>query len=64
MINPSKICKFLELYLNKDQIEKLHDFEEECMDELSRAKEAAKVKSTEERIKRTAERYLMNFGNC
>lgn len=42
--------------MTNDQIEKLHDFEEECMDELSKSKEHAKFKSMEERIKRTAER--------
>uniref|UniRef100_A0A914DXJ0 Uncharacterized protein n=1 Tax=Acrobeloides nanus TaxID=290746 RepID=A0A914DXJ0_9BILA len=46
----------LKLYLSQEQIEKLHDFEEECMDQLSRAKETTKLLSTDERIKRTCER--------
>uniref|UniRef100_A0A914C0Q2 Ion transport domain-containing protein n=1 Tax=Acrobeloides nanus TaxID=290746 RepID=A0A914C0Q2_9BILA len=39
----------LKLYLSKEQIETLHDFEEECMEELFKNKD--KSKSIEERIK-------------
>uniref|UniRef100_A0A0N4ZG74 LSDAT_euk domain-containing protein n=1 Tax=Parastrongyloides trichosuri TaxID=131310 RepID=A0A0N4ZG74_PARTI len=46
----------LKLFLNHDQVEKLHDFEEECMDELHRQKEYKKNVSTDERIYRIAER--------
>uniref|UniRef100_A0AAF5D5N7 TRPM SLOG domain-containing protein n=1 Tax=Strongyloides stercoralis TaxID=6248 RepID=A0AAF5D5N7_STRER len=46
----------LKLFLNHDQVEKLHDFEEECMDELHRQKEYKKNVSTDERILRIAER--------
>ncbi|CEF67884.1 Transient receptor potential cation channel subfamily M member 1 [Strongyloides ratti] len=46
----------LKLFLNLDQVEKLHDFEEECMDELHRQKEYKKNVSTDERILRIAER--------
>lgn len=45
-----------ELFLNDDQVEKLHDFEEDCMDDLAREKELRKRTSNEERILRTAER--------
>uniref|UniRef100_A0A0K0F7B4 LSDAT_euk domain-containing protein n=1 Tax=Strongyloides venezuelensis TaxID=75913 RepID=A0A0K0F7B4_STRVS len=46
----------LKLFLNHDQVEKLHDFEEECMDELHRQKEYKKNVSTDERIMRIADR--------
>ncbi|CAG9538250.1 unnamed protein product [Cercopithifilaria johnstoni] len=53
----SKLFDFaLKLFLNADQVEKLHDFEEECMGDLAREKEYEKSTSTEERIHRTAER--------
>jgi hypothetical protein len=42
--------------LDDEQVEKLHDFEEDCMDDLARNKEYNKNISTEERIHRTAER--------
>lgn len=37
-------------------MEKLHDFEEECMEEMERAKEFERNRSSEERLHRTAER--------
>lgn len=40
-------------------MEKLHDFEEECMRDLAREKEYEKSTSTEERIHRTAERQVV-----
>ncbi|VDM29259.1 unnamed protein product [Toxocara canis] len=46
----------LKLFLNDDQVEKLHDFEEDCMEDLAREKEFKKNTSSEERIHRTAER--------
>uniref|UniRef100_A0A915PF14 TRPM SLOG domain-containing protein n=1 Tax=Setaria digitata TaxID=48799 RepID=A0A915PF14_9BILA len=53
----SKLFDFaLKLFLNADQVEKLHDFEEECMSDLAREKEYEKNTSTEERIHRTADR--------
>ncbi|VDN07735.1 unnamed protein product [Thelazia callipaeda] len=53
----SKLFDFaLKLFLNADQVEKIHDFEEECMEDLAREKEYKKNTSTEERIHRTAER--------
>ncbi|VDL62851.1 unnamed protein product [Nippostrongylus brasiliensis] len=55
-----KIFDFsLKLFLNDDQVEKLHDFEEDCMDDLAREKELRKRTSNEERILRTAERTDM-----
>ncbi|VDK30297.1 unnamed protein product [Gongylonema pulchrum] len=53
----SKLFDFaLKLFLNADEVEKIHDFEEECMEDLAREKEYKKNTSTEERIHRTAER--------
>jgi hypothetical protein len=49
---------FLELFLDEEQIEKLHDFEEDCMDDLTRTKEFAKSTSMDERIRRTFERLV------
>ena len=46
----------LELFLAPDQVEKLHDFEEECMEDYARQKEYEKNRSNEERLHRTAER--------
>lgn len=37
-------------------MEKIHDFEEECMGDLAREKEYERSTSTEERIHRTADR--------
>ncbi|VDM93764.1 unnamed protein product, partial [Onchocerca ochengi] len=53
----SKLFDFaLKLFLNADQVEKIHDFEEECMADLAREKEYERNSSTEERIHRTADR--------
>uniref|UniRef100_A0A7E4V2Z3 LSDAT_euk domain-containing protein n=2 Tax=Panagrellus redivivus TaxID=6233 RepID=A0A7E4V2Z3_PANRE len=46
----------LKLFLSNDQVEKLHDFEEECMEDYAREKEYEKNRSNEERLHRTAER--------
>lgn len=37
-------------------MEKLHDFEEECMEDMAREKEFERNRSNEERLHRTAER--------
>lgn len=50
-------CIYLsELFLDDEQVEKLHDFEEDCIDDLTRIKEFNKTIATDERIHRTAER--------
>ncbi|CAD6184965.1 unnamed protein product [Caenorhabditis auriculariae] len=46
----------LKLFLNDDQVEKLHDFEEDCMEDLARQKELEKNTSSEQRILRTDQR--------
>ena len=46
----------LELFLSHEDTEKLHDFEEECMEDLYREKEMKHHSSTEERIKFINER--------
>ncbi|VDN56541.1 unnamed protein product [Dracunculus medinensis] len=52
------IKNILELFLDPDQVEKLHDFEEDCMESLACEKEFLKNISVEERIHRTAERFF------
>ncbi|KAK0422702.1 hypothetical protein QR680_007732 [Steinernema hermaphroditum] len=45
-----------QLFLETDQVEKLHDFEEESMEALAREQKYKKNTSSEELIHRTAER--------
>ena len=47
---------FSELFLCEDDVEKLHDFEEESIEDYFRAKEQQLQSSTDERIRLTAER--------
>lgn len=46
----------LKLFLDKDDLEQLYDFEEECVEGYFREKESRLQMSTEERIKQTADR--------
>ncbi|CAD5209766.1 unnamed protein product [Bursaphelenchus xylophilus] len=46
----------LKLFFNREQIEKMHDFEEECMESLAREKEFLSSRTNEERLRRTVER--------
>ncbi|CAL1532413.1 unnamed protein product [Lymnaea stagnalis] len=46
----------LKLFLSHEDTEKLHDFEEECMEDLNREKELKHQNSSEERLKFIAER--------
>ena len=46
----------LKLFLDKDDLERLYDFEEECMEGLVREREAAIHLSTEERVRLIGER--------
>ncbi|PAV69075.1 hypothetical protein WR25_21949 [Diploscapter pachys] len=52
----------LKLFLTPDQVEKLHDFEEDCMEDLHREKKEKKYMSNEERISRTADRTEAILG--
>ena len=45
-----------ELFLQKDDVERLHDFEEEAMEDLFRLKDDNHHSSTDERVKLTNER--------
>ena len=45
-----------ELFLETEAVERLHDFEEECMDSYFREKQQEFETSTEERIRVTSER--------
>jgi hypothetical protein len=44
------------LFLEDDKVEELHDFEEECMDDLSRKKHVERITSKTELIQGTSER--------
>uniref|UniRef100_A0A914HV67 Uncharacterized protein n=1 Tax=Globodera rostochiensis TaxID=31243 RepID=A0A914HV67_GLORO len=46
----------LKLFLSNDQVEKLHDFEEECMEDFAREKEYERNRTSDERLHRTCER--------
>uniref|UniRef100_A0A7E4VYS8 Ion_trans domain-containing protein n=1 Tax=Panagrellus redivivus TaxID=6233 RepID=A0A7E4VYS8_PANRE len=46
----------LKLFLNTEELEDLHDFEEECMEDFAREKEYEKHGTDEERLYRSAER--------
>ena len=46
----------LKLFLNSDDLERLYDFEEECMEGLAREREAKLQLSTEERVRVIGER--------
>lgn len=56
LFRTSIIHVFVELFLSEDQVEKLHDFEEECMEDFAREKEYQRNRTTEERLHRTCER--------
>ncbi|VDP01976.1 unnamed protein product [Heligmosomoides polygyrus] len=45
-----------ELFLSEEQIERIHSFEEECIEDMEREKDIRKQSSNDERIHRTAER--------
>ncbi|KAK6009646.1 hypothetical protein OSTOST_25415, partial [Ostertagia ostertagi] len=44
------------LFLSDEQIERIHSFEEECIEDMEREKDIRKQSSNDERIHRTAER--------
>ena len=46
----------LELFLDDEAVERLHDFEEECMDSYFREKQQEFETGTQERIRVTSER--------
>ncbi len=49
-------CDFPELFLDEEEVEKVHDFEEECMEDYFRERTILFQSSTDERIKVTNER--------
>ena len=57
------VCLFLpvhanaELFLSRDDTEKVHDFEEECMEDFFREKENKFQSSSDERVRVINERY-------
>lgn len=50
-----------ELFLSHDDMEKLHDFEEECAEDYFREKEILLQSSSDKRIQVINERYV-NYG--
>uniref|UniRef100_A0A0K0DKJ1 HAP1 N-terminal domain-containing protein n=1 Tax=Angiostrongylus cantonensis TaxID=6313 RepID=A0A0K0DKJ1_ANGCA len=55
----------LKLFLSEEQIEKIHSFEEECVEDMEREKDILKQSSNDERIRHIAERsdQIMNRLN-
>ena len=51
---------FSELFLSPEDSEKLHDFEEECIEDFFREKESKFHNSSEERIRVINERYFIS----
>ena len=47
---------FAELFLTEEAIEKLHDFEEECLDAYFHESEQKQMSSVEERVQLTTDR--------
>ena len=50
------IASVTELFLSEEDVERIHDFEEECVEDYYRDKEQRIQCSTEERIRLTHER--------
>ncbi|KAK6748791.1 hypothetical protein RB195_001426 [Necator americanus] len=46
----------LKLFLTEEEVEKIHSFEEECIEDMEKEKDVRKQSSNDERIHRTAER--------
>ncbi|EYB91092.1 hypothetical protein Y032_0210g2124 [Ancylostoma ceylanicum] len=46
----------LKLFLSEEEVEKIHSFEEECIEDMEKEKDIRKQSSNDERIHRTAER--------
>ena len=51
-----------ELFLSRDDTEKVHDFEEECMEDFFREKENKFQSSSEERIRVINDRWVPGFA--
>jgi len=49
---------FTELFLNDEELKKLYEFEEQCVEEYFQEKEDEQQSSNDERIRVTSERYL------
>lgn len=48
-----------ELFLNDEELKKLYEFEEQCVEEYFQEKEDEQQSSNDERIRVTSERYLL-----
>lgn len=49
----------LKLFLNDEELKKLYEFEEQCVEEYFQEKEDEQQSSNDERIRVTSERYLL-----
>lgn len=52
----------LELFLSDEELKKLYEFEEQCVEEYFQEKEDEEQSSNDERIRVTSERYLIGIG--
>lgn len=50
---------YAELFLNDEELKKLYEFEEQCVEEYFQEKEDEQQSSNDERIRVTSERYLL-----
>ncbi|VDK42691.1 unnamed protein product [Anisakis simplex] len=57
----SKQFLISEVRLDEDEMRKLHDFEEDCMDDLSRKNFLSESVNSELRLQNTAERFLLVY---
>lgn len=51
-----------ELFITEDELKKVHDFEEQCIEEYFREKDDRFNSSNDERIRVTSERYTFLFS--
>lgn len=52
---------YLELYLSDDELKKLHDFEEQCVEKYFHEKHESLSSSDSEKIRVTTERYVLLY---
>lgn len=57
--NSSFVLFCTELFLNDEELKKLYEFEEQCVEEYFQEKEDEQQSSNDERIRVTSERYLL-----
>lgn len=60
LTNPLKTFLSTELFITEDELKKVHDFEEQCIEEYFREKDDRFHSSNDERIRVTSERSDMS----